>query len=367
MSTPLYKSIYKDLREEILDSVYPIGAKLPKDSELSIRFGVSSITIKNAMDLLKKDNLIERKPRTGTIVISNKREGNKEKPGVITVGVIVSDFNEYFGNTLIKSLISHKNQEVNCIIKCSKGDSNQEETLINQLLSYGVNGIILIPASSDYFSSKILELISTNFPLVLVDRTMDQLPTCNVGIDNISASYDLTKHLIDSGHTKIGIITANKKLSTNDDRIKGAINAHINNDLSISQSQILNNMESMAPERLISPEEDVKKIKVFLKKNTHLTSLLAGEYAVALLVKQAIEELGYNIKSDYSVVCFDHTSIDMFEKNQFVFDHIYQDEVSIGEKAIDLVFEKIKDPTLIKKVTVPHKLIKGNSVKVLSE
>lgn len=367
MSIPLYKEVYIDIKKAIQDSLYPIGTKLPTDSELTKKYGVSNITIKKAMDLLKKDNLIERKPRTGTIVIRNIDINEKAKSGkeFITLGVVVSDFNEYFGNNLIKSIITHSSDTVNCILKFSKGDPKKEGVLINELLEYGVNGIILIPASSDYFSSKLLELISSNFPLVLVDRIMDKLPTCNVTIDNKAAATDLTHHLIDSGHKKIGIITANKKLSTNEERIEGAINAHISRDVQISRSQILSNMESMAPERIVSPEEDVRKIKVFLQNNPDLTAVLAGEYAVALLVKQAIEELGLNITDDYSIVCFDHSSIDLFKKNQFVFDHIHQDEIAIGKEAVNLIVEKVKHPDIIKKIIVPHKLIKGASVKHL--
>lgn len=365
MTVPLYKAIYDDLKKSIHDSVYPIGTQLPTDSELTKKYGVSNITIKKAMDLLKKDNLISRKPRKGTFVIDSSDlviKENMEKK-IVTIGVIVTDFNEYFGNNLLRSLFTHHTDTINCILKISKGDPKKEEELITQMISNGVDGLILIPASSDYFSSKLLELISANFPLVLVDRMMDQIPACNVSIDNKSAAYDLTEHLFQSGHKKIGILTANKKLSTNENRVEGFITAHINNNLSISQSQILNTMQSMAPERKISPEEDVKKIKAFLLENPDITALLAGEYAVALLIKQAIEEMGYHINSDYSVVCFDHAPIDLFEKNQFIFDHISQDEVLIGKKAIDLIIEKLKNPSLIKKVIVPHKLVLGMSVK----
>lgn len=367
MSIPLYKEVYIDIKNAIKDSVYPIGTKLPTDSELTKKYGVSNITIKKAMDMLKKDNLIERKPRTGTTVIRDtdlnvQVEADKK---VITLGVVVSDFNEYFGNNLIKSIVTHSSDKVNCILKFSKGDPQKEGLLINKLLDYGVDGIILIPASSDYFSSKLLELISSNFPLVLVDRIMDKLPTCNVTIDNKAAATDLTHHLIESGHEKIGIITANKKLSTNEERIEGAINAHISRNIPISRSQILCSMESMAPERHVSPEEDVRKIKDFLQRNPDLTALLAGEYAAALLVKQAVEEMGASITDDYSVVCFDHSSIDLFKKNQFVFDHIHQDEIAIGEEAVNLIIEKIRNPDIIKKIIVPHILIKGISVKIL--
>lgn len=368
MTLPLYKEIYNDLKKSIENSVYPVATQLPTDSQLTEKYGVSKITIKKAMDLLKKDNLISRKPRKGTFVISRSTSGTQESTQnkIVTIGVIITDFNEYFGNELLKSMIDHNHETINCIIKISKGDSEKEETLINQLISQGVDGLVLIPASSDYFSSKLLELISSNFPLVLVDRMMDQIPACNVSIDNKSAAYDLTKHLIDSGHRQIGIITANKKLSTNEDRVEGFINAHLKYNLSINQSQLLDNMQSMAPESNRKPEEDVKIIKDFLINNPNLTALFAGEYAIALLIKQAIEEMGYSIADDYSIACFDHSPVDLFEKNQFIFDHIHQDQFSMGKQTMDLIIEKIDNPTLIKKVSIPHRLNLGNSVKKIN-
>lgn len=369
MTLPLYKQVYNDLKKSIEDSVYPVDTQLPTDSELTQKYGVSKITIKNAMEMLKKDNLISRKPRKGTFVInsSSPKVTNQTNEKTVTIGVIITDFNEYFGNELLKSMMMHNAETINCILKLSKGDPKKEEALINQLISQGVDGLVLLPASSDYFSSKLLELISSDFPLVLVDRMMDQIPACNVSIDNKAAAYDLTKHLIDSGHKNIGIITANKKLSTNEDRVEGFINAHLKYNISITQSQILGNMQSMAPERNTTPDQDVMKIKKFLKDNPNITALFAGEYAIALLIKQAIEEMGHPITDDYSVVCFDHSPLDMFEKNQFIFDHIHQDQYTIGKETMKLIIEKINKPALIKKVSIPHKLKLGNSVKKIAD
>lgn len=364
MNLPLYKYVYNDLKKSIQDSLYPVGAKLPTDSELTEKYGVSNITIKKAMDLLKEEQLVSRKPRKGTYVINTDKEKNSSEPlnKTINIGVILTDFNEYFGNNMLKSMLKQQPERVNCIIKISNGESKREEKLITQLIDDGVDGIILIPSSSQYFSSKLMELISSNYPLVLVDRMIHRIPTCNVTIDNKSAASDSIEYLFSKGHSKIGIITACRKLSTNNDRIEGAISAHIQNNTLLNQSQILDNMKSMTPNSKIKPDEDVKKIKSFILENPNISAIFAGEYAIALLVKQAINELGYKVGKDFSVVCFDHAPIDLFKKNQFVFDHISQDENKIGEAAVSLIIEKLNNPNLIKTIKVKHQLISGESV-----
>lgn len=67
----LYKQVYESLREAIAQGTYPVGDKLPSEAELSKRFDVSPITVKRALELLRTDGMIMRRPRIGTVVTSS--------------------------------------------------------------------------------------------------------------------------------------------------------------------------------------------------------------------------------------------------------------------------------------------------------
>ncbi|HET9877234.1 MAG TPA: GntR family transcriptional regulator [Mycobacterium sp.] len=64
-----YQRVARALRKEIVDGVYPIGAQLPTEHDLSERFAVSRYTVREALRRLREDNLVASRPRAGTVVI----------------------------------------------------------------------------------------------------------------------------------------------------------------------------------------------------------------------------------------------------------------------------------------------------------
>jgi GntR family transcriptional regulator len=65
---PLYHRIYVILRERIINGTYKIGQTLPSEAELMVRFGVSRITARRALDELSDEGLVERARGRGTQV-----------------------------------------------------------------------------------------------------------------------------------------------------------------------------------------------------------------------------------------------------------------------------------------------------------
>ena len=66
----LYKRVYESLRQAITTGVYAVGDRLPSEADLSKQFEVSAITVKRALDLLRNEGMIVRRPRIGTVVTS---------------------------------------------------------------------------------------------------------------------------------------------------------------------------------------------------------------------------------------------------------------------------------------------------------
>lgn len=65
---PLHAQIRENLRERILDGSYPPHARLPAESELGSIFGVSRITVRQALGDLQREGIIFRIPGKGTFV-----------------------------------------------------------------------------------------------------------------------------------------------------------------------------------------------------------------------------------------------------------------------------------------------------------
>jgi GntR family transcriptional regulator len=65
---PLYRQLAAILRAPILDGTYPIGASLPKEAELAGRFGISLITVRQALRELEADGLIQKRSAKPAVV-----------------------------------------------------------------------------------------------------------------------------------------------------------------------------------------------------------------------------------------------------------------------------------------------------------
>ena len=64
----MYERIYGDLLAKIQSGDYQPGDRLPSEKELAELYGVSRITAKKAMDMLAKENQINREPGRGSFV-----------------------------------------------------------------------------------------------------------------------------------------------------------------------------------------------------------------------------------------------------------------------------------------------------------
>lgn len=68
----LYLTVADEIKEDILQGVYPVGTNIPTERELEERFSVSKITVRNAIEILSNEGYVEKKSGVGTKVISDR-------------------------------------------------------------------------------------------------------------------------------------------------------------------------------------------------------------------------------------------------------------------------------------------------------
>jgi len=71
---PLYYKLYVDLKESLNSGKYQKGDKLPTEKDLCQKYGISRLTVRRAMDELRREGFIERLKGKGTFVTGSKRE-----------------------------------------------------------------------------------------------------------------------------------------------------------------------------------------------------------------------------------------------------------------------------------------------------
>ncbi|MFF2262090.1 GntR family transcriptional regulator [Streptomyces albidoflavus] len=63
-----YRAIADDLRKGITTGRYPPGTKLPRQRDIGAEYGVSDITVRKAVEVLRKEGLVESRGRGGHVV-----------------------------------------------------------------------------------------------------------------------------------------------------------------------------------------------------------------------------------------------------------------------------------------------------------
>lgn len=71
-ATSLYRQIADQLEHDILAGHFAAHGKLPSEHELTVRFGVSRVTVRQAMDALLAAGLVVKKQGKGTFVAGQK-------------------------------------------------------------------------------------------------------------------------------------------------------------------------------------------------------------------------------------------------------------------------------------------------------
>ena len=69
---PLYMQLHDSIRDDILNGTYRPGEKILTEEQLSKKYGVSRITVRNALETLARDNYLVRKRGAGTFISEQK-------------------------------------------------------------------------------------------------------------------------------------------------------------------------------------------------------------------------------------------------------------------------------------------------------
>lgn len=72
MGSPVYIQIHNQLRQNIEDGKWQVGTKIPAERELAAEFHVSRMTLRQAIQALVDEGILERRVGSGTFVANQK-------------------------------------------------------------------------------------------------------------------------------------------------------------------------------------------------------------------------------------------------------------------------------------------------------
>ncbi|MCZ7646496.1 MAG: LacI family transcriptional regulator [Planctomycetota bacterium] len=137
-----------------------------------------------------------------------------------TIGLLVSDIsNPFFANIAWAAEQSAEQKGFAVIVGSSGEDLKRERAYVANLMSRGVDGLIVAPAGPDY--EHLAELQRDGFPFVLLDRVFEDLECDWVVVENQGAARALCEALLDRGCERLAFLGGRMETSTARLRLEG--------------------------------------------------------------------------------------------------------------------------------------------------
>ncbi len=249
------------------------------------------------------------------------------------IGYIVSDVtNTFFAEIMrgIEDILIANNYS---IMVCNTSEVlEREEYYIDILLKQGVDGIIAAATSQNWQSLN--EAAKLQIPIVLLDRTFDNATAPYVGVNNKQGAYIGTKHLIEHGHQKIGILSGFHRLSTMRERLSGF-------EMAIKEAGLMlrENWSLSSP---LTIEDGKKAIQSLMSMEDRPTAVFICNNLLSLGALIGLQEIGLRCPNDVALVGFDdHPWAQVSNPPLTV---VRQPTYAIGETAAQKLLEALRNP-----------------------
>ena len=252
-----------------------------------------------------------------------------------TIGLILPDSsNPYFAEIgqAIESYAFDSGYSV--ILGNTSGKMEKEDHYINVLLTQQVAGIIFVAAGDQ--TSAVKELLIQKFPVVLVDRDLDEIQVDAVLLDNYNCGYMATDHLIQLGHKCIGLVTGPFNLTPSAERIVGYKDALNNAGLKCDDQLMIKGN--------FNPKSGYEAANVLLSLSKRPSAIFAMNDLMAIGVIRAATEQGLKIPDDLAIVVFDDIELASYTIPPLT--TIAQPTKGISQLAVELLTERIDQPDL---------------------
>lgn len=251
----------------------------------------------------------------------------------MTIGVVIPNILSPYYAHVVRAVedIAHESGFSTTIYDTDEECERMESALRN-LQERRVDGIILAPCGnrpqivSDFVSR-------THVPIVLLDRYFEDLALDAVTSDNEGGAYGAVRHLLETGHRRVAIITLSLALLPGRARLNGYKRAITEYGLPIDEAWVVEGGRGEdegyhGAGRLLA-----------LPENRRPDALLVSSHLMTVGALKAIRERGLQVPKDIAVIGFDDLPwVSLFDPPLTV---VYQPAYDIGARATRMLMARL--------------------------
>jgi LacI family transcriptional regulator len=233
---------------------------------------------------------------------SNTFASNLRRQRTNTIGVIVPRLNSSFMSDVLAGMEKTANNAgYHLVIMQSLENEKKEIINANTLFHNRVDGLLVSLSYDTKSFEHFVPFIDKGIPLIFFDRVIKHNKCSYIAIDNFSASYDVTHHLIMQGCKNLIHITGNLARNVYADRLDGFKHALKKNNLLFNEENLIVNQ--------LTPQDGTKAAKeIIRRKNFPDGAIITNDLCAASFIKE-LKLNGIQIPQNIAVAGFNNDPI----------------------------------------------------------
>ncbi len=274
-----------------------------------------------------------------------------------TIGLIVPQINrQFFANVIHSIEMVAKEKGFNVLISQSNESDVNERDSMKALIASNVAGIIMSVSAQARDLGPYLEVLEKQIPLVMFDRTLNNLDVHNVINDNELSAYNAVTHLIEQGYRHIVHFAGPQHLDIYSLRLKGYKRALRDHGLPFEPTRVLTQVNNR--------EAGKEAARMLLENNIRFDAIHAASDYSALGAMLYLRKKGIQVPQQVGIVgCANEPFTELIGLSS-----IEQYSEEVGKAAARLLFEDIElqaERPVSKKISfTPTLIIRESSKKI---
>lgn len=266
------------------------------------------------------------------------------------LGVVVSSIDDPFFSEILQGIEETAQAKgYSLFIATSQRDPDREQKIIQTMVEHRTDGIII--CSTPFGAQQDILLRKYGRPIVAVNNQAVEDYRYSILHDDVYGSRQVTRHLLELGHTRIAYLGNSHSGRTTLDRLTG-----FRQEMEAARLPIPDGFIHQEPGG--GPENGMAAVEHFLKLPKPPTALVCFNDMVAMGVLHGLQQAGLKAPEDLSVTGFDNIVFSAYTNPALTtFD---QPKHYLGVEAARLLLELLNSPIERNETLQPKiRLLKG--------
>jgi len=261
------------------------------------------------------------------------------------LGIIVPTADRSFFSSVVRGIEEIANKSRYNVMICQTHDNYEKEVAtVEALLNARVDGIIASHAKDTSNFDHFLKVKERGIPLILFDRSNDEIEVSNVVIDDFLGAYKATEHLIQQGCKRIAHFTNTRKISIFKERLRGYREALLDNGLTYDESMVIESNLQL---------EDGRNSMIRLLNQKEIPDGIFSASALGILgAMQVLKERNIKVPHEVALVGFSNEAFTSFTEPSLT--TVEQHSMRIGNAAAQIFLEEVSST---QKKFIPQKIV----------